>query len=225
MIVTRFKRILVALMLLTSAACATRSIKLPPPAAPPDTEVSPGATQEGVASWYGPGFHGKRTTSGEVYDQHDLTAAHQSLPLGTRVEVTNVQNGRSVEVRINDRGPFAKSRVIDLSYAAASTLDMIGAGTAPVRLQVLGAPEVNFAPLTYTVQAGSFTAPGNAAALQRRLQERFADVHVTAQDLNGAAYYRVRIGRFSDRAEALAVARTVASLGLSPVVMEAESGP
>lgn len=220
-VVIRLRRVLVAAMALTLAACATRTTSVVPPV----IEARPGAIQEGVASWYGPGFHGKQTTSGEVYDQHDMTAAHQSLPLGTRVAVTNLQNGRTVEVRVNDRGPFARSRVIDLSYAAASTLEMIGPGTAPVRVQVLGAPEVTFAPLSYTVQAGSFADPGNARELQRRLQQRFGEVRVTTQDLNGAAYYRVRVGRFGDRAEALAVARTVASLGLTPVVMEAESGP
>ncbi len=96
--------------------------------------------QEGVASWYGPGFHGKRTANGEIYDQYELTAAHQTLPLGTRVMVTSLTNGRSVEVRINDRGPFVDGRVVDLSYAAASVLRMVGPGTMPVRLEVVDAP-------------------------------------------------------------------------------------
>lgn len=212
--------LLVTIAMLALAGCATRSVSVVPP-----IDSRPGAIQEGVASWYGPGFHGKKTTSGEVYDQHDMTAAHQSLPLGTRVVVTNLQNERSVEVRVNDRGPFAKSRVIDLSYAAASALDMIGPGTAPVRIQVVGAPDVSFAPLIYTVQAGSFAEPGNAFDLERRLRQRFADVRVTTQDVGAAAYYRVRIGRFSDRGEAVALARSVASLGLTPIVMEAESVP
>jgi rare lipoprotein A len=188
-------------------------------------DARPGAIQEGVASWYGPGFHGKKTTSGEVYDQLDMTAAHQSLPLGTRVVVTNLHNGRTVEVRINDRGPFARSRIVDLSYAAASTLDMIGPGTAPVRLQVVGAPDVAFVPLEYTVQAGSFSDSGNAAALQQRLQMRYADVRIARQDVGAEAYYRVRVGRFTDRTQALALARNIASSGLQTVVMEAESGP
>src|SRR5215470_15682623 len=99
-----------------------------------------GGRQEGIASWYGPGFHGRRTANGEIYDQYELTAAHQTLPLGTRVMVTSLANGRSVEVRINDRGPFVGGRVIDLSYAAASVIDMIGPGTAMVRVEVLDAP-------------------------------------------------------------------------------------
>src|SRR5258706_1088960 len=97
-----------------------------------------GGRQEGVASWYGPGFHGRRTANGEIYNQYELTAAHPSLPLGTRAVVTNLDNGRSVEVRINDRGPYVDGRAIDLSYAAARTLAMIGPGTPRVRIDVLG---------------------------------------------------------------------------------------
>ena len=96
------------------------------------------AVRNGKASWYGPGFHGRRTANGEVFNQNALTAAHRSLPFGTRVRVTNVNNGRSVVVRINDRGPFTRGRVIDLSTAAANSLGMIHHGVAPVRLEVLG---------------------------------------------------------------------------------------
>lgn len=96
--------------------------------------------QTGVASWYGPGFHGNRTANGEIYDQFELTAAHQSLPLGSRVMVTNLTNGRAVEVRINDRGPFVDNRIIDLSYAAARVIGMLGPGTARVRVEVLSSP-------------------------------------------------------------------------------------
>src|SRR5499427_5247287 len=104
------------------------------PAPPPVV----GGVQVGVASWYGPGFHGNRTANGEIYDQFELTAAHRTLPLGTRAMVTDLDNGRSVEVRINDRGPFVDGRVIDLSYAAARTIGMIGPGTSRVRIDVLG---------------------------------------------------------------------------------------
>src|SRR3989441_8564631 len=104
------------------------------PAPPPITN----GVQVGVASWYGPGFHGNRTANGEIYDQYELTAAHPSLPLGTRVMVTNLENGRAVQVRINDRGPFVGGRAIDLSYAAARTIGMVGPGTVRVRVEVLG---------------------------------------------------------------------------------------
>src|SRR5262245_55649791 len=108
-----------AVVLVLQACTTTR------PATPPVVD----GHQQGIASWYGPGFHGRRTANGEVYDQYELTAAHQTLPLGTRVLVTSLTNGRSVEVRINDRGPFVGGRVIDLSYGAARVIDMGGPGT------------------------------------------------------------------------------------------------
>lgn len=98
---------------------------------------SPDGVQVGIASWYGPGFHGNRTANGEIYDQYELTAAHRTLPLGTRAMVTNITNGRSVEVRINDRGPFVKGRIIDLSTAAAEALGIIGRGVAMVEVEVV----------------------------------------------------------------------------------------
>jgi rare lipoprotein A len=118
----------------TLAACSVSRKPKPEPVA-----AEPGTTQTGIASWYGPGFHGRRTSSGEIYNQYDLTAAHQTLPHGTHVRVTNLTNGRIVLVRINDRGPFVDDRIIDLSYAAARQIDMIGPGTAAVRMEVLGA--------------------------------------------------------------------------------------
>jgi rare lipoprotein A len=100
----------------------------------------PGAVrwvQEGIASYYADQFHGRRTANGETFDMHALTAAHRALPFNTRVRVTNLDNGRSVVVRINDRGPFVEGRIIDLSLGAAKAVGMIGPGTARVRLQVL----------------------------------------------------------------------------------------
>jgi rare lipoprotein A len=91
----------------------------------------------GTASWYGPGFHGKKTASGEIYDQHKLTAAHKTLPLGTKARVTNLDNGSTVEVEINDRGPFIPGRIIDLSRAAAGTLGFVQSGTAPVQVELI----------------------------------------------------------------------------------------
>ena len=96
-----------------------------------------GAALSGEASWYGHPYHGRRTASGEMYDMNKLTAAHPTLPLGTRVLVTNLDNGRTIEVRINDRGPFRKNRVLDLSYAAARSLGAIGEGVIPVTLKIV----------------------------------------------------------------------------------------
>ncbi len=94
--------------------------------------------RKGMASWYGPGFHGRLTANGERYNQNGLTAAHKTLPFGTQVRVTNLNNGRSVIVRINDRGPFVRGRVIDLSRGAASVIGLVNSGVAPVQLEILG---------------------------------------------------------------------------------------
>ena len=96
-----------------------------------------GFRREGTASYYGPKFHGRKTSSGEVFDMYALTAAHNTLPFGTLVEVTNLENDLSVVVRINDRGPFMKNRIIDLSYEAARRIGMVGPGTAKVRLEIV----------------------------------------------------------------------------------------
>ena len=102
------------------------------------TVVKIGEKYRGIASWYGPNFHGKKTSNGEYYNMYGLTAAHKTLPMNTMVKVTNLENGKSAVVRINDRGPFIKNRIIDLSYAAAKKIDMISKGTALVELEVLG---------------------------------------------------------------------------------------
>ena len=109
----------------------------PPPRAEPAPKPPAAATQEGKGSWYGHAHHGKKTASGETYDMNALTAAHRTLPMGTRVRVTNTDNGRSVVVRINDRGPFRDGRIIDLSLAAARSLGVTADGLFPVRLDVL----------------------------------------------------------------------------------------
>ncbi len=119
-------RVVVAASLAAICGCAT---------------IPPREGLSGLASWYGPGHHGRPTASGEAFDMHALTAAHRTLPLGTRVRVTNVENGRTVVVEITDRGPYAPDRVIDLSYAAASVLGLLQRGVAPVRLEVLSAAE------------------------------------------------------------------------------------
>lgn len=131
--------LLLPLALVVLAACAPAVVRsdVTPTAFVVETEAPPFKVQEGRASWYGPGFAGRRTASGEVFDPSQLTAAHRELPFDTLVRVHNLDNGRSVVVRINDRGPFKASRVIDVSRAAAESLGMIGSGTADVRLEVL----------------------------------------------------------------------------------------
>jgi rare lipoprotein A len=181
------------------------------------------AVQSGIASWYGPGFHGRRTAAGNIYDQNDLTAAHQTLPLGTRVLVTNLNNGNSTEVTINDRGPFAKGRIIDLSYAAGQVLGMIGPGTVPVRVEVIESPHaVPFirSSLDYTLQLGSFAQLENALQLRDRVAKSYSDVTVVPLQANDAMFYRVQIGTFSERAAAEEQARRIAQTGFPVLIME-----
>jgi rare lipoprotein A len=120
------------LVLVVAAACAR--VAAPPP------PLAPGFEERGQASWYGEPHHGRPTASGEIFDMHALTAAHRALPFGTRVLVTRLDTGRSVEVRINDRGPFVDGRIVDLSYAAARALGAVGPGVVPVRLRVVALP-------------------------------------------------------------------------------------
>ncbi len=161
--------------------------------------------EQGIASWYGKDFHGKKTANGERYDMHAFSAAHKILPLPTLVRITNLDNGRSVIVRVNDRGPFVKGRLIDLSYAAAQALGFAERGTAHVRVQTLddstSSPGIVHnkaapSPAGQYVQVGAFSSQANALALQQRLERDFPSIHVRppagASDL-----YRVRIGPLS----------------------------
>ncbi len=175
--------------------------------------------QTGEASWYGPEFHGQPTSSREIFDMHDLTAAHKSLPFGTFVMVTNLQNGKSIIVRINDRGPFVKDRVIDLSYAAAKALDIVGPGTARVRLEVLPhlSPPQN--PPTFSVQVGSFLVKENAEKLRRALENSFREVYISTYKTPQSVYYRVRLKANSlDSARQLAL--QLQRAGYTPIVFE-----
>jgi rare lipoprotein A len=208
------------LALAALSACAIPPSRVKVPSLP---SRASGVTQDGIASWYGPGFHGQPTASGVIYEQNELTAAHQTLPLGSRVLVTNLSNGRAVEVLINDRGPFAKGRIIDLSHAAAHALDMIGPGTAPVRLEVIEAPynlESIRASLDYTLQIGSFSRLENAERLRQRLQQAYADVALMPVQSGSATYYRVQLGTFTDRSAAEQRARELARSGYPAIVME-----
>src|SRR5579872_2605253 len=151
--------VLVALGAMFIAGCGHHAARVNVPIAP----ARIGSTETGVASWYGAPYDGRHAASGEVYDMRQLTAAHRNLPFQTWVEVTNLSNGKQVDVRINDRGPFAKGRILDLSQAAARDIDMLRAGTAQVRLKVISPPQLQAAPVPaspatgYTVQAGVFS--------------------------------------------------------------------
>ena len=159
-----------------------------------------GYKERGVASWYGPGFHAKSTSNGERYDMYAMTAAHKTLPLPSYVKVTNLQNGRSITVRVNDRGPFKDTRIIDLSYTAASKLGMLRDGTAFVEVHAITAGESGQAvsPPSASelyVQAGAFSLEANATKLVGQLRAQgVSNAAVRADQVSGKTLYRVRVG-------------------------------
>jgi len=211
------------LMALTLAGCS--DLWRPPVPFPRSSPVSPsltatpGAVQSGVASWYGPGFHGKRTSNGEIYNQYDLTAAHPTFPLGTRVMVSNLNTRQSIEVRINDRGPFVGGRVIDLSYAAARSIGVYEPGTAPVRIEVLSTVAPVLA-VSYAVQLGSYIDAEKAAALKAQVVERFPDAYISPLRTGLMRYYQVRLGPFPRQEEAATRAQEVARVGMRAIIVE-----
>ncbi|MBW1889339.1 MAG: septal ring lytic transglycosylase RlpA family protein [Deltaproteobacteria bacterium] len=170
--------------------------------------------QRGKASWYGKKFHGKKTSNGEIYDMYAMTAAHKTLPLGTYVRVHNLANNKSIEVRINDRGPFVRGRIIDLSYTAAKALDVVGPGTAPVEIVALGKANtsggknpsdfitVDFYSGNFTFQVGAFGEKENAIRLKQKLEEKYMNVHIVPYDDGKRVMYRVRVGRTSSLKQA-----------------------
>lgn len=174
----------------------------PPPASKAKKSGGPVATIDelyGYASWYGEPYHGRRTASGEVYNMHDMTAAHKTLTLGVKVGVKNLDNGKEVQVRINDRGPFIEGRVIDLSYAAAKEIGLIGPGVALVRLTPIDDGIVRL----FGVQVGAFRERENAERLQARASRQHSPVKVFRE----GELYRVLVGSESSEAAAQALQR------------------
>ena len=193
------------LMLVAASGCAHPHAAprppMPPPSSipPPHREMQPIApgqyAEQGVASWYGVPFNGRRTSNGEIYNMYEFTAAHRTLPFDSVVRITNLRNGKQTEVRINDRGPFVGDRVIDLSLGAARAIDLVGPGTTTVKIELLSGPNplVGF----FGVQVGAFSSPENAERLRVRLSQRFAPVAIQPYDSPNGTLYRVRVGRVS----------------------------
>jgi len=163
----------------------------------PPTRTSPFVpgmfVEEGTASWYGIPFNGRRAANGEIFDMNSLVAAHRTLPFGSILRVTNLNNGRDVQVRVIDRGPFVGDRILDLARAAAAALDMIGTGTAPVRIELLSGP--NPAVGDFTVQVGAFADRANADRLRDRLLTHYQPIFIQDYDAPTGHFYRVRVGR------------------------------
>ena len=185
--------------------------------------ASDGYVERGVASWYGPTFHGVNTSSGERYDMYGMTAAHKTLPLPTYVRVTNLRNGRTITVRINDRGPFVGTRLIDLSYTAAAKLDMLREGTTFVEVRALepgGTPDnltrtSEAPPPTLYVQAGAFADPGNAQRAIARLRAAGLSTAFIAPPASYNQLYRVRVGPISDVAAFDQLSARLSALGFA----------
>jgi rare lipoprotein A len=192
----------------------------PPPARGPSARPAPIVqNEEGIASWYGHPYHGRPTASGEIYNMYDMTAAHRTLPFGTRVKVHDLENGREVTVRINDRGPFVEGRIIDLSYAAAQAMHM--PGIAQVYLEILGLGEGGLAPGIFAVQVGAFTDQSNAERLKGQIESQFGPVIIQDFDRGDGLFYRVRVGReiSEDAARALAQSLRRANLATETFVV------
>jgi len=199
-------------------------------------KTAKGYRERGVASWYGKKFHGQRTANGETYDMYAMSAAHKTLPLPSYLRVRNLNNGKSVIVRVNDRGPFRENRIVDLSYAAAAKLGIIGTGTGVVEVEALSgdepvtqvtarAPEPEPLPPASVprlyLQVGAFTSRDNAENLKLRLTRAdLKSVHIQNTDLDATPLYRVRIGPLDSVDESDRLAVRVAAQGLpNPIVV------
>ena len=231
-----YRSFAVVMILLLAACAAPRHRERPdlPPTQRPYTvfgeryEPLPsheGYREEGLASWYGAEWQGRQTSSGEPYDMDALTAAHKTLPLGVFVKVTSRRTGRETVVRINDRGPFVRERIIDLSRGAARDLGCEAEGVVPVRVEALGyrtvtpGGEVRYRPLpdygtgSYAVQVASFGREENARRLAAELEERYGVAAIQEVTVNGARLYRVRAGRYGTLKQADEARRRFASGG------------
>ena len=181
----------------------------------------PHYTETGIASWYGEDFHGRPTASGVIYDMYGLTAAHKTLPLQTMVHVTNLNNGKSVDVKINDRGPFVEGRIIDLSYGAAKVIGMLEAGVSKVSMEIIGATkdfEDKLKTGVFTVQVGAFVVKENAERLMRNLNKEYGNAYITTYETNSKKFNRVRVGSFSTIEEAQKFAKKLEEKKFNPFV-------
>jgi rare lipoprotein A len=232
----------IVLIILTAAlitGCATKK-PLPPVTDKTAYEIdgqiyhpldnADGFRQQGVASWYGDPFHGEKTANCEVYSMYAMTAAHKTLPFGTMLAVRNTENNKTTIVRVNDRGPYCRDRIIDLSYSAAQEIDMTRNGTAPVEIVALGKDEDVIHKLEgkarenlyftgdFTVQAGSFGEKSNAERVKASLESIVQNVQISPLSTkDGRILYRVRVGRFTSLQAAQKIEQQLVSNGFKNI--------
>jgi rare lipoprotein A len=195
-----------------------------------------GFVQAGIASWYGKQFHGRKTSNGEVYNMYEMTAAHKTLPMNTWVRVHNLENDRRIVVRINDRGPFVRGRIIDLSYTGANRIGIVEKGTAKVKITALGEATayagksrnpVTFKPVDYwtgnfTTQVGAFQVKANAENYRLKLSKTYPNAHIVVYTDGRGTFYRVRIGRFTNLEDAERFVEKIAENGIDNAFAVAE---
>ncbi|MBM4332250.1 MAG: septal ring lytic transglycosylase RlpA family protein [Deltaproteobacteria bacterium] len=197
------------LLIIALTGCAPSKKELP--YAPFDREKIRLYREEGLASWYGEEYHGRRTANGEIYDMYAMTAAHRTLPFNLRVRVTNLENRKVAEFRINDRGPFIPGRIIDLSKSGARAIGILVTGTAKVSVEAIGfsVDESLLFKGTYAIQVGAFTEKENALRFQEELKKKHPHVNVVLWESNVKRFYRVRLGAFRSEAEARRYSETL----------------
>jgi len=187
--------VLLAAVAFSGCAHKKKHVKVTPPPAPKPS-VASGYVETGLASWYGHPYHGRPAADGEIYDMETLVAAHRTLPFQTWVRVYDLDTNKTVEVRIIDRGPFVDGRIIDLSHAAARAIDMIGPGTANVRMEVIGVP-AGVPAAIYVVQVGAFQSRATAERIQAQMAERYGQTRVMERKEN-PGIWRVLVGNEPD---------------------------
>jgi peptidoglycan lytic transglycosylase len=216
---------------IVTSACGRRRavVNVPPPPAStrtapraPTEPAVPGATEVGYASWYGDPYHGRPAANGEIYDKNKMTAAHRTLPFDTMVKVTDLENSLETVVRITDRGPFVKDRIIDLSLAAARELAMVGPGTALVRVEVLSNGK-EAGPERYLVQVGAFSDLANAERLEEQLASRYGGASIQNYDSDQGRVYRVRVGPRGSLPDAEELARQLANDNLPGFIVRLDN--
>ncbi len=185
----------------------------------------------GVASWYGADFHGRPTSSGEIFNMHAYTCAHRDYPFGTRLKVMPLSNNRSTECLVNDRGPFIAGRDIDLSYAVAKEIGVIGSGTSKVMIEVVGRDLTYIKTVKlqaregkglFAIQVGAFTEDLNAVRLKEALSLKYDNAYIEEAEIKGTIYHRVRIGIFKSFSSAWAVAEALGQEGYQPIIVKAD---